>query len=194
MTGFAAAICGSLSGISMATRKQKILEDLEELQATCRNGTFPQLERTDFNDDTLIYRLLGRSLSFRRDRGLRTWWFRVPLRRDNLRRCFRWAVPKASGGHQNHWLLVVLQDLTTRRYRKSNANPYYDMRGVECIYKWLIIHCILYMIIQTLTIVKKCSAIDGRCVSGWRFRKLCLYGALCERDLITVIHTWHNIY
>ena len=43
--------------VSMATRKQKILEDLEELQATCRNGTFPQLEQTDFNDDTLIFQV-----------------------------------------------------------------------------------------------------------------------------------------
>lgn len=60
-----------------------------------------------------IYRLLSRSLSFRRDRGLRTWWFRVPLGRDDLRRHFRWAVSKASVGHQNHWLLVVLQDYTT---------------------------------------------------------------------------------
>ena len=52
MIGFAVAQSGI---VSMATRKQKILEDLEELQATCRNGTFPQLERTDFNDDTLIF-------------------------------------------------------------------------------------------------------------------------------------------
>ncbi|CAK9003186.1 Protein mono-ADP-ribosyltransferase PARP6 (ADP-ribosyltransferase diphtheria toxin-like 17) (ARTD17) (Poly [ADP-ribose] polymerase 6) (PARP-6) [Durusdinium trenchii] len=41
------------------SRKQKILEDVEELHAACRSGTLPQVQSSGLNDETLVFEIEG---------------------------------------------------------------------------------------------------------------------------------------